>query len=69
MPAKSFSKILGLALIVVGVGLGYWGYQMSGSLGSQLTEAVSGAMPDAVMVRYIGGAVCAVVGVFLVVKG
>jgi len=62
-------KVLGLALLVVGAGLGYWGYELSGSLASQLTEAVSGAMPDAVMVRYIGGAVCGVVGVFLVAKG
>ncbi len=62
------AKIVGLALIVAGAGLAYWGYQMSGSLTSQLTKTVSGAMPDEVMYRYIGGAICAVVGGFLLVK-
>ena len=61
-------KVIGLALIVVGAGLAYWGYQLSGSLTSQLTKTVSGAMPDEVMYRYIGGAVCAAVGGFLLVK-
>lgn len=62
------AKIVGLALIVAGIGLAYWGYQMSGSLASQLTKTVSGAMPDEVMYRYIGGAISAVVGGFLLVK-
>ena len=61
-------QAVGLVLIVVGLGLASWGYQMSGSLMSQLTKSVSGAMPDAVMSRYIGGAVCGVVGGFLLFK-
>ena len=59
---------VGLVLLVAGAGLAYWGYQLSGSLTSQFTEAVSGAMPDEVMSRYIGGAVCGVVGFFLLFK-
>jgi len=66
--SNTAAKIVGLALIVAGAGLAYWGYQMSGSLTSQLTKTVSGAMPDEVMYRYIGGAICAVVGCFLLVK-
>ena len=61
-------QVIGLVLLVAGAGLAYWGYQMSGSLTSQLTEAVSGSMPDEVMYRYIGGAVCGVVGFFLLFK-
>ncbi|MDH3454371.1 MAG: DUF3185 family protein [Desulfuromonadales bacterium] len=61
-------QVAGLVLLVVGAGLAYWGYQMSGSLTSQLTRTVSGALPDAVMYRYIGGAVSGVVGVFLLLK-
>lgn len=61
-------QVAGLVLLVVGAGLAYWGYQMSGSLTSQLTKTVSGAMPDEVMYRYIGGAVCGVVGFFLLFK-
>ena len=61
-------KVAGLALLVVGIGLAFWGYQLSGSLMSQLSKTVSGSMPDEVMFRYIGGPVCGVVGVFLLMK-
>ena len=61
-------KAIGIALLVVGAGLIYWGYQLSGSLGSQLTETISGSMPDEVMIRYIAGAVCAAIGAYLVIK-
>ena len=60
--------LIGLVLIVVGAGLAYWGYQLSGSLSSQFTRAVSGAVPDAVMYRYIGGAACVVVGLVLAIR-
>ena len=62
-------KVLGIALIVLGVGLIYWGYELSDSVASQLAETISGSMPDDVMVRYIGGAVSAVVGLALAVRG
>jgi len=62
-------KVLGVALIVLGAGLIYWGYQLSDSVASQLTETISGSLPDDVMVRYIGGAVSMVVGLVLAVRG
>lgn len=58
-------KMIGIALMVIGAGLALWGYQLSDSVGSQLTEAVTGAQTDRVMVFYIGGAVSFFVGVFL----
>ncbi len=61
-------QVVGLALLVAGIGLAFWGYQLSGSFTSQLSKTVSGSMPDEVMFRYIGGAVCGVVGGFLLVK-
>ena len=61
-------KIAGIALIILGLGLGYWGYQISGSLGSQLTETMTGSPTDKVMWLYIGGAVSAVVGLLLFLK-
>lgn len=70
MAKSSFpmTKVISLVLIVVGVGLTFWGYQMSDSLGSQLTQTVSGSMPDEVMYRYIAGIASLVVGIFLFVK-
>lgn len=61
-------KIIGIALMVIGLGLGYWGYEMTGSWSSQLSETVSGSLPDEVMWRYIGGAASFVVGLFLFLK-
>ena len=58
-------KIIGIALVVVGVGLAIWGYQLSGSVGSQVTQAVTGADTDKVMTYYIGGAISFFVGMFL----
>lgn len=58
-------RVIGLVLIVAGAGLLLWGYQLSGSLSAQLTETVSGAMPDAVMGRYIAGAAGLIVGIYL----
>lgn len=61
-------KIVGIILVVLGVSLAVWGYQLSGSFGSQITETFTGAPPDKVMVRYIAGAISAAVGVFLLVR-
>jgi hypothetical protein len=61
-------KIAGIALVIVGIGLLIWGFQMSDSLGSELTEGVTGAKPDAVMIRYIGGAVSLVVGLYILFR-
>ena len=61
-------KVVGIALIVLGGGLVYWAHELAGSLGSQLTETISGSMPDEVMYRYIAGAICFAVGAYLVVR-
>jgi len=61
-------KVIGIAMLVVGMGLAYWGYQISGSISSQITETMTGAPKDKVMVLYIGGVVSFVVGVLLFIK-
>ena len=65
---KSQSKIIGIVLIVAGIGLAIWGYQMSGSFGSQLNQAINGSYTDKVMIVYIAGAASFIVGLFLLVK-
>ena len=62
------NKIVGIILVVVGAGLAFWGYRMSSSIGSQLSQAFSGSPSDKVMAFYIGGAACLVVGLFLAIK-
>jgi hypothetical protein len=61
-------KIIGIVLAVAGLGLAFWGYQLSGSVGSQVTHAVTGSESDKVMLFYIAGAVSFVVGVYLLAK-
>jgi uncharacterized protein (DUF697 family) len=61
-------KIIGLVLMVVGIGFAIWGYQLSDSVGSEVTQAVTGSDTDRVMTYYILGAVSFVVGLFLVSK-
>lgn len=65
---NTLTKAIGLALIISGAGLVYWGFQMSDSIAAQITKNFTGALPDAVMYRYLGGAASCVVGLFLVAK-
>jgi len=64
----STMKIIGIALVVLGIGLAIWGYQLSGSVGSQITQAVTGSDTEKVMTFYIAGAVSIVVGIYLFIK-
>lgn len=63
------TKVIGIVLAVIGAGLVIWGYQMSDSVGSQVTEAVTGAATDKVMYYYIAGAASFAVGLFLTLRG
>ncbi|PIW49242.1 MAG: hypothetical protein COW18_05870 [Zetaproteobacteria bacterium CG12_big_fil_rev_8_21_14_0_65_54_13] len=65
MRSGTSTKMIGIALIVLGLGLAIWGYQLSGSVGSELTQAVTGSETDKVMTLYISGAISFVVGIFL----
>ncbi|WP_394707301.1 DUF3185 family protein [uncultured Desulfobacter sp.] len=47
------------------MGLAIWGYQLSGSVGSQITQATTGSNTDKVMTFYIAGAISFVVGIYL----
>jgi hypothetical protein len=61
-------KINGIVLVVIGLGLAAWGYQLSSSVGSQITQLVTGADTDKVMTFYIAGAVSFAVGIYLLTK-
>ena len=62
------NRIIGIVLAVVGVGLAFWGYRLSGGAGSQLSQAFTGSPADKVMTFYIGGAACFAAGLFLLLK-
>lgn len=62
------TRIAGIVLLVVGLGLAYWGYQESGAISSRMNDLVSGSPSNSVMVKYIGGAAAAAVGAFLLLR-
>ena len=68
MNSASMMKIIAIVLLIAGAGLTFWGYQLSGGFGSQLSQTVTGSATDAVMMRYIAGAAFFAVGLFLFVK-
>jgi phosphate/sulfate permease len=68
MGSASTMKIVGIVLLVVGVGLAFWGYQISESVGSQITQTVTGSYTDKAMLLFIGGAASFVAGLFLFIK-
>ena len=60
---------LGLAILVAGLVLLYFGFNESNSLMSEVNEAVTGSPTDRSMQFLIGGAALAVFGGFLAVTG
>lgn len=61
-------KIIGIVLLVIGVALLVWGYNISQSVSGQVSQAFSGSPGDKAMFMYIGGAICAAVGLFSLIK-
>jgi len=59
------SKLLGIVLLVVGIGLLYFGYQSTQSVGGQVTETLTGRFADETMWYLIGGAAATAAGAFL----
>ena len=56
-------KVIGIILIIVGVALVAWGYNIYDSAGSQLTRALSGDTPIEAWLGIIGGAIAVVIGI------
>jgi hypothetical protein len=65
----STQTIAGIALLVIGLGLLYFGWQSTGGLGEQAHEMVTGRYTDETTWYLIGGAALAVVGALLAVFG
>lgn len=60
---------LGVALLIAGAALLYFGFNESNSLTSQATEVVTGSPTDRSMWMMIGGAALAAFGGFLALAG
>lgn len=68
LSSTPISKVIALTLIVFGIGLLVWGYQLSDSVTNQLSSAFTGTSTDKVMYTYISGAASLVVGLYLLFR-
>ena len=66
--ASSNNQLIAIVLMVIGIGLAYWGYDMSGGFDSQVNLAFTGSDSNDVLFRYIGGAACFAAGLFMFIK-
>ena len=55
-------NVVGIALLVAGIILLVWGYNMSGAFDSKVSRVFTGSPTDKAMWTMIGGAVLAVAG-------
>jgi len=60
------TKYIGIVLLVVGVALAVWGYNIYDSAGSQISRALSGDTPLEAWAGMVGGAICVLLGVLKV---
>lgn len=52
------TKIIAIVLIVAGIALGLWGYNIYDSASSQVTRAISGETPIEAWFGMVSGAIC-----------
>lgn len=62
-------NILGVILLVAGVGLMYFGYQSSQTLGEQVYETFAGRFTDATTWYLVAGVAASIGGLVLLVTG
>jgi uncharacterized membrane protein YidH (DUF202 family) len=56
------TKLLGIVLIIVGVALALWGYNVFDSAGAQISRAFSGNTPFEAWLGMVAGVICIAVG-------
>ena len=57
------NKTIGIVLIIIGIALAFWGYNIYDSAGSQIGRALSGDTPIEAWVGIVGGIICVVIGI------
>ena len=60
------NKYIGIVLIIIGVALVAWGYNVYDSVGSQLSRTFNGSVPVKAWAGMVGGAIAIVIGILRV---
>lgn len=63
------NKVLGLALLVVGIILLYFGYEAYNAPLSEMSQELTGEPTDNAMWYLIGGAVATIIGLYGLIRG
>lgn len=58
------NKLAGIVLIIIGVAMIVWSYDVYDSASSQITRALNGETPVEAWTGFVGGAVCIAIGIF-----
>ena len=59
-------NLIGLALIIIGIALIVWGYDIYDSAGAQVSRAFNGETPVKAWAGMVGGAICVLIGILKV---
>jgi hypothetical protein len=55
---------LGIVLLIIGIGLLVWGFNLSGSFSSNLSRTFRGSPTDKTIIVFIAGGICAALGLY-----
>lgn len=58
------NKHIGIVLIIIGVALAFWGYDVYSAAGSKFSRALSGSTPIEAWAGMVGGAICLALGIY-----
>lgn len=64
--SKKNSKMIGIVLLVVGVALLVWGFDVYGAFGSKLGRAISDDISNKALALLIIGGICSGLGIYKV---
>ena len=67
MAKKAINKV-GIILLLVGIGLLIWGFNLYGAFGNKLARTFTGASTNETMLFLIAGVICAVLGGIILYK-
>jgi hypothetical protein len=55
---------IGIVLLIIGIGLLIWGFNLSGSFSSNLSRTFTGSPTDKTMIILIAGGICSALGLY-----
>lgn len=62
------NKVQGIVMLAAGGALLFWGYNITQSVSSQVSQALNGGPPDKAMIMMVLGGICAAFGFFKLFK-